>query len=99
MGEVCPRSMNHRPDDFPAADCMAAGECGCKTPHQHYIAGLKEADVAWRAGVQHAINVIVLIGPPGHEDFRDAVIERLAQHRDKRQPDIAARISELEKGE
>lgn len=28
--EKCPRSMNHRPDDFSAADCIAAGECGCR---------------------------------------------------------------------
>lgn len=25
----CPRSMSHRPDNFPIADCIAAGECGC----------------------------------------------------------------------
>jgi hypothetical protein len=32
----CPRPMNSRPVHFPAADCVAAGECGCgkdETPH------------------------------------------------------------------
>lgn len=42
MAEMCPRSMNHRPDDFPAVECVAAGECGC-SHRQLYIAGLKEA--------------------------------------------------------
>jgi hypothetical protein len=25
----CPRPCNHRPDEFDAKDCVAAGECGC----------------------------------------------------------------------
>ena len=25
----CPRSCNHRPDDFSMRDCIEAGECGC----------------------------------------------------------------------
>ena len=25
----CPRPCNHRPDQFDAKDCIAAGECGC----------------------------------------------------------------------
>lgn len=29
MMVFCPRSMNHRPDNFLIADCVAAGECGC----------------------------------------------------------------------
>lgn len=37
-GEICPRSMNHRPDDFTKAECVAAGECGCGADGRVHIA-------------------------------------------------------------
>lgn len=43
----------------------------------------REIKEAWSAGVQHAINIIVLTGPPGCEDFRERVIQRLQKHRDR----------------
>lgn len=81
MDDICPRSANNRPDDFPARECMAAGECGCKTPQEHFIAGMREAAEI----VQAHIDAARRFGPG------DTGIGELSRN------DIRARIASLEK--
>lgn len=42
----------------------------------------------WRLGVQHAMNVIVLEGPPGHEEFRERLLARLKRHYEQGPADV-----------
>lgn len=48
---LCPRSMNHRPADFSAKDCVFAGECGCEY-------GLAARNVGYSIGLREAAEIV-----------------------------------------